>query len=136
VIHVTVVIISIASTLDGNFGESSGSSYSQMTSMSSFRVIRSMRISAFVRTRPVPPPDHWTRSSNFRGQNFGRSPSLQRSLHGSQSAYVNYLWANLYVNEDDSSSTATWECNKTSTWYWVRRILQKRIVLTYLRFQN
>jgi hypothetical protein len=65
-------------------------------SMSSFRIVRPMRISALVRTRQVPPPDFWTGSSNFPRQ-INWSPNLRRYLHGSQSAYVDY--ANLYVNK-------------------------------------
>ncbi|KAG1743709.1 ferredoxin [Suillus paluster] len=48
--------------------------------MSSFRVLRSMRIYAFVRDRPVPPLNHWTRSSS---EKLCR-PSMRRWLHGSQ----------------------------------------------------
>ncbi|KAG0693588.1 ferredoxin [Suillus ampliporus] len=48
--------------------------------MSSFRILRSMRKSAFARDRPVHPLDHWTRSNS---QNLC-TPSLRRWLHGSQ----------------------------------------------------
>ncbi|KAG2034470.1 2Fe-2S ferredoxin-type domain-containing protein [Suillus americanus] len=48
--------------------------------MSPSRILRSMRMSAIVRDRPIHLLDHWTRSNS---QNLG-SPSLRRWLHGSQ----------------------------------------------------
>lgn len=48
--------------------------------MSSLRILRTMRMSAVVRDRPIHVLDQWTRSNS---QNLG-SPSLRRWLHGSQ----------------------------------------------------